>query len=80
MKDTNLFKLCVLLRENQFEYVCFPINVTAKMPLISASQCADDQSFDCARTSTFFDICSDIQRAKIVCPLFCSLCDLGKQN
>jgi hypothetical protein len=43
----------------------------------AATLCIDDETVDCARMNTIFHICKDIQQAKLVCPKFCGLCQLG---
>ncbi|XP_052264960.1 coadhesin-like [Dreissena polymorpha] len=36
----------------------------------------DDQSVDCAKIHSLFNVCADIQRAKLVCPRICNLCNI----
>lgn len=43
---------------------------------VKPSQCTDDESIDCAKLSTIFNVCQDIHKAKITCPKFCDLCSL----
>ncbi|XP_060558553.1 coadhesin-like [Ruditapes philippinarum] len=43
---------------------------------IKPSVCIDDKTVDCARMSTIFHICTDVQHAKLVCPKFCGLCEV----
>lgn len=45
--------------------------------IIAATTCLDDISFDCARMDSMFAICNDVQQAKLVCPRYCKLCDMG---
>jgi hypothetical protein len=46
--------------------------------LLVATRCIDDETVDCAKLSTIFNICQTIHKAKLVCAKFCNLCDLGK--
>ncbi|XP_052254999.1 coadhesin-like [Dreissena polymorpha] len=40
------------------------------------SDCVDDETVDCARLSSLFNICTgDYEHAALVCPRFCSLCN-----
>ncbi|XP_052792411.1 coadhesin-like [Mya arenaria] len=43
---------------------------------VTTTSCRDDETFDCARVNSLFDVCKDIHHAKIVCRAFCGLCDL----
>ncbi|WAR11228.1 ECT-like protein [Mya arenaria] len=40
--------------------------------------CVDAETFDCAQANTLFSICKDVQHAKVACPRFCGLCNLGR--
>ncbi|XP_052255772.1 coadhesin-like isoform X3 [Dreissena polymorpha] len=40
------------------------------------SECTDDETLDCARLNTLFNVCADVHHAKITCPKFCGLCQL----
>ena len=40
--------------------------------------CSDDPSFDCIRTSGFYNLCADVKHARTVCKKFCGLCNIGK--
>ncbi|XP_052264383.1 coadhesin-like isoform X5 [Dreissena polymorpha] len=42
--------------------------------------CTDDQSVDCAKIHSLFNVCADIQKAKLVCPKFCNLCNVVDGN
>ncbi|XP_045184120.2 SCO-spondin-like isoform X1 [Mercenaria mercenaria] len=42
--------------------------------------CTDDVKVDCAWMNSFFNICKDIHRAKLICPKFCVLCSLVDGN
>ncbi|XP_052240979.1 coadhesin-like isoform X2 [Dreissena polymorpha] len=46
----------------------------------SPSTCADDQSMDCARMNSIFSVCTDVHKAKLVCPKFCNLCNIVDGN
>ncbi|KAH3866542.1 hypothetical protein DPMN_029619 [Dreissena polymorpha] len=37
--------------------------------------CTDDQSVDCAKIHSLFNMCADIQKAKLVCPKLCNICN-----
>ena len=43
-----------------------------------ATDCKDDPAVDCAHINTLFGICGDVNHAKVVCPRFCKLCNVGK--
>ncbi|XP_060552963.1 hemicentin-1-like isoform X1 [Ruditapes philippinarum] len=47
---------------------------------LTPGSCIDDVKVDCAFLNSFFNICKDIQRAKLICPNFCSLCSLVDGN
>ncbi|XP_052814512.1 hemicentin-1-like isoform X2 [Mya arenaria] len=40
------------------------------------SACVDSVTVDCALLHSLFNVCSDVQHAKSVCPRFCGLCSL----
>jgi len=42
-----------------------------------ATDCRDDPAVDCAHMNTLFGICGDVNHAKVVCPRFCKLCNVG---
>ncbi|XP_052276445.1 coadhesin-like isoform X1 [Dreissena polymorpha] len=45
------------------------------------SACVDDETVDCAKMSSIFNICAgDYEHAAIVCPRFCNLCSLTNGN
>ncbi|XP_052240654.1 coadhesin-like [Dreissena polymorpha] len=45
-----------------------------------ASECKDDETIDCARLSSIFNLCADVHHAKITCPKFCGLSQLVDGN
>ncbi|XP_060584198.1 neurogenic locus notch homolog protein 1-like [Ruditapes philippinarum] len=47
---------------------------------LKPQSCIDDDSFDCARLNSLFNICNDISQAKKVCPKFCNLCNVVDGN
>ncbi|XP_060586448.1 uncharacterized protein LOC132742139, partial [Ruditapes philippinarum] len=47
---------------------------------LTPGACIDDVKVDCAFLNSFFIICKDIHRAKLICPKFCSLCSLVDGN
>ncbi|XP_053390870.1 coadhesin-like, partial [Mercenaria mercenaria] len=47
---------------------------------LQPSACVDDESEDCAKLHSLFNICKDIQHAKLVCPKFCGLCNVVDGN
>ncbi|XP_052237030.1 coadhesin-like isoform X4 [Dreissena polymorpha] len=44
------------------------------------SECTDDETLDCARLNTLFNVCADVHHAKVTCPKFCGLCQLVDGN
>ncbi|KAH3733363.1 hypothetical protein DPMN_039789 [Dreissena polymorpha] len=44
------------------------------------SECKDDETIDCARMSSIFNLCDDFHHAKLTCPKFCGLCQLVDGN
>jgi len=48
------------------------------MSHFSATECVDDPSVDCSHMNSLFGICKDVSHAKVVCPQFCNLCNVGK--
>ncbi|XP_060593449.1 neurogenic locus notch homolog protein 3-like [Ruditapes philippinarum] len=47
---------------------------------LKPQSCIDDESIDCARLNSLFNICNDISQAKKVCPKFCNLCNVVDGN
>ncbi|XP_060580102.1 thrombospondin-1-like, partial [Ruditapes philippinarum] len=47
---------------------------------LTPGACIDDVTVDCAFLNSFFNICKDIHRAKLICAKFCSLCSLVDGN
>lgn len=45
--------------------------------ILKASACHDDESVDCARMDSLFNVCAEVHHAKFICPFHCDLCDLG---
>ncbi|XP_052234837.1 coadhesin-like isoform X3 [Dreissena polymorpha] len=42
--------------------------------------CIDDETLDCARLNSIFQVCADVHHAKTTCPKFCGLCNLVDGN
>ncbi|XP_053385726.1 uncharacterized protein LOC123538063 [Mercenaria mercenaria] len=42
--------------------------------------CIDDESVDCAKMNSLFQICQNTHQASLVCPKFCHLCNLVDGN
>ncbi|XP_053386290.1 thrombospondin-2-like [Mercenaria mercenaria] len=45
-------------------------------PTLPDTGCHDKAGFDCDIAMNLFDVCNDIQKAKIVCKKSCNICDL----
>ncbi|KAL4216655.1 Hemicentin-1 [Mactra antiquata] len=56
--------------------VFFTVLVLNLIITSSASECIDNDKYDCEGLNALIDICNDTQKAINVCPEFCGLCHL----